>query len=118
MFSARAAVADGEKLPLAADRAGVTFAADIQPIFDGQCVKCHGLEKQKAKLRLDSLGAVLKGGEDGKVIEPGNSAGSDLVLRVAHVGDPDTFMPKGKDGKPLSAGQVGLIRAWIDQGAK
>jgi hypothetical protein len=41
-----------------------------------------------------------------------------LVLSVAQVGDPDGFMPKGKNAKPLTAEQVGLIRAWIDQGAK
>lgn len=117
--SAFAALA-GE-LPPASDKKDVTFAADIQPIFEKSCINCHGAEKQKAKLRLDSLEATLKGGEDGKVIEVGNSAKSSLVLSVAHVGDPDHFMPKAPKGKkvePLTAEQVGLIRAWIDRGAK
>src|SRR4026209_1733103 len=51
------------------------FAKDIKPIFEKSCIKCHGPEKQKGKLRLDSLAAVLKGGQDGKVILPGDNAG-------------------------------------------
>ena len=106
-------------LPPASTKTGVTYATDIQPIFEANCFKCHtGDKKPKAGLALDSLAGVLKGSKDGKVITPGDSAHSDLVLAVAHVGDPDTFMPKGKGAKPLTADQVGLIRAWIDQGAK
>ena len=42
-----------------------------------------------------------------------------LRLAVAHIGDaPDNFMPKGKNAKMLTPDQIGLIRAWIDQGAK
>jgi len=112
---------DVSKIPPASDKKGVTYAADIKPIFEKSCVKCHGAEKQKGKLRLDSLEATLKGGEDGKVIEAGDSAKSMLVQNVAHVGDEDMFMPP-PDNKdkipPLSKEQIGLIRAWIDQGAK
>jgi mono/diheme cytochrome c family protein len=112
---------DVSKIPPASDKKGVTYEADIKPIFEKSCVKCHGAEKQKGKLRLDSLAATLKGGEDGKVIEAGNSAKSMLVHNVAHVGDEDMFMPPpdNKDKiQPLTKEQVGLIRAWIDQGAK
>lgn len=112
---------DISKLPPASDKQGVTYAADIKPILDKSCIKCHGPEKQKGKLRLDSLPAALKGGEDGKVIEAGNSAKSILVHNVAHVGDEDEYMPP-PDNKdkipPLTKEQIGLIRAWIDQGAK
>jgi len=112
---------DASKLPPASDKQGVTYAADIKPIFGKSCVSCHGAEKQKGKLRLDSLEAALKGGEGGKVIEPGKSAESILVANVAHVGDEDEYMPP-PDNKdkipPLTKEQIGLIRAWIDQGAK
>ena len=68
---------------------------------------------------LDTLAGALKGSKDGKVITAGDSAHSDLVLSVAHVGnDKDTFMPKGKGAQKLTDEQIGLIRAWIDQGAK
>jgi hypothetical protein len=112
---------DVSKLPPASDKAGVTYASDVKPIFDHSCVKCHGAEKQKGKLRLDSLEAALKGGEDGKVITPGKSAESVLVHNVAHLGEPDDYMPP-PDNKdklpPLTKEQIGLLRAWIDQGAK
>jgi hypothetical protein len=112
---------DPSKLPPALDRQGVTYAADIKPILDKSCVKCHGVEKPKGKLRLDSLEGALKGGEDGKVVQPGNSAQSMLVHNIAKVGDPDLYMPppKNKAGiGPLTKEQIGLIRTWIDQGAK
>ena len=108
-------------LPPASTKTGVTYATDIKPIFDAACVKCHDSTKPKvaAKLALDTLAGALKGSRDGKVITPGDSAHSDLVLSVAHVGDdPDAFMPKGKGAKKLTNDQIGLIRAWIDQGAK
>lgn len=111
---------DISKLPPPADKKGVTYEADIKPLFAKSCVSCHGPEKAKGKLRLDSLPGALKGGEDGKVVEPGKSADSVLVHNVAHLGDPDDYMPppKNKAGiTQLTADQIGLIRAWIDQGA-
>lgn len=106
-------------LPASSTKTGVTFATDIKPIFDASCIKCHTTgKKPKGGLALDTLDATLKGGKDGKVVTVGDSAKSDLVLAVAHVGDPDDFMPKGHGAKPLTTDQVGLIRAWIDQGAK
>jgi hypothetical protein len=113
--------ADLSKLPPAATKTGVTYATDIKPIFEKSCVKCHSGEKAKAKLHLDSLAGALKGNKDGKVIEPGNSTKSPLVVSVACIGDEEEWMPpKNNKAKiaPLTAEQVGLIRAWIDQGAK
>jgi len=112
---------DKSKLPPASDKKGVTFAADIKPLFEKSCVKCHGAEKPKARLRLDNLEGALKGGDNGKVIEPGKSADSVLVHNVAWLGEEDYFMPpKGNKAgiAQLTKEEVGLIRAWIDQGAK
>jgi uncharacterized membrane protein len=119
---ALAAAADTAQLPPASTKTGVTYATDIKPVFDHSCVKCHSGEKPKAKLRLDTLENALKGGTDGKVITPGDSAKSPLVLNVAHLSkDKDQWMPpphnKANIG-PLTPEQIGLIRAWIDQGAK
>jgi hypothetical protein len=112
---------DVSKLPPPSTRKDVTFATDIKPLLDKSCVKCHGAEKPKAKLRLDSLEGLLKGGEDGKVVEPGNSAKSRLVINVAHLGDEDEWMPPPNNKMKIPAltnDQIGLIRAWIDQDAK
>lgn len=116
-----AADVDTSKLPAASTKTGVTYATDIKPIFDASCVKCHGEQKPKGKLRLDNLEGILKGGQDGKVVEAGKSEKSTLVLNIAHLGDEDDFMPppKNKLGiKKLTDEQIGLVRAWIDQGAK
>jgi mono/diheme cytochrome c family protein len=115
--SLSAADVDVSKLPPAATKTGLTFDKDIKPIFEKSCVKCHGAEKQKGKLRLDSLEASLKGGENGESIVKGNSAKSPLVHTIARL-DPDSAMPPDGKGDPLTKEQIGVIRAWIDQGAK
>ncbi|MGA9778447.1 MAG: c-type cytochrome domain-containing protein [Limisphaerales bacterium] len=109
-------------LPPAAAKQGVVYATDVKPIFDNSCIKCHSGEKPKGHLKLDSLEGALKGGKDGKVIVVGDSAKSPLVLRVAHATkDDDDWMPplhnRANIG-PLTPDQIGLLRAWIDQGAK
>jgi mono/diheme cytochrome c family protein len=112
------AAPDLSKLPPASTQSGITYEKDIKPIFDETCVKCHGEKKQKGKLRLDSLAAVQKGGEDGAVVVAGQSTKSPLLINVAQIGDEDDYMPPTDKAKPLTKEQVGLIRAWIDQGAK
>ena len=102
------------QLPPAANRK-MDFAADIQPILESKCFKCHGSEKQKGGYRLDEAEAALKGGDEhAPNIHPGKSAESPLIQFVAGL-DPDTKMPP--KGEPLTAEQIGLLRAWIDQGA-
>ncbi len=116
-----APAAGAGKLPPPADRKGVTYAADIKPIFDRSCATCHGADRPKGRLRLDNLDGVLKGGGSGKVVIPGNSAGSLLIRNAAHTGDPRAYMPPPNNRsniQPLTSDQIGLLRAWIDQGAK
>jgi len=114
--------ADDPKLPPASTKAAVTYASDMKPIFDASCVKCHSGDKPKARLHMDTLDGVLKGTKEGKIVTPGDSAGSFIVKAIAHAtGDHDSWMPplNNKAGiKPLTPEQIGLIRAWIDQGAK
>ena len=119
-FLALAVDIDISKLPPPSDKKDLTFEKDIKPLFDKSCVECHGAEKPKGKLRLDTLEATLKGGVDGKVLEPGKSANSFLVANIAFLGDEDDWMPPPKETKypKLTPEQVGLVRAWIDQGAK
>lgn len=112
---------DVTKLPPALIKAGVTYEKDIKPLFSENCFKCHGAEKHKGKLRLDSLDAAMKSGENAPNIIAGTSAKSPLVWAIARIGDEDDAMPptpKTGKAKELTKEQVGLIRAWIDQGAK
>jgi len=120
-IAALAAEVDTSSLPPASTQQGVTFAKDIKPIFDKACVACHSAEKPKGKLRLDTLEGTMKGSIDHKVVEPGNSAKSILVQNIGFIGDEDTWMPPpGNTNKidALTKDEIGLIRAWIDQGAK
>jgi hypothetical protein len=89
------------------------FADQIRPIFAARCYQCHGPDVQQNGLRLDSLAAVLKGSDSGKVIEPGSSEKSRLIRRLTALERPQ--MPYG--GPPLPADQIDLIRHWIDGGA-
>lgn len=110
---------DANTLPPASTKSGVTYEANIKPVFEASCFKCHGVEKQKAGLRVDSAKAILKGAKHGKVVKVGDSANSELVKSVAHTSEEeDHWMPPEGKGDSLTAEQVGLIRAWIDQGAK
>jgi uncharacterized membrane protein len=119
---ALSAAADTAKLPPASTKTGVSYATDIKPILDQSCVKCHSGEKPKAHLKLDTLEGVLKGSKDGKIVTAGDSANSFIVKSIAHTTDDhDSWMPplhNKANISPLTAEQIGLIRAWIDQGAK
>ena len=57
---------DLSKLPPAAGKKGVTYAKDIRAIFEESCFRCHGEERQKGNLRLDSLQACSKAGKTAK----------------------------------------------------
>lgn len=91
----------------------VDFASEVLPIFKASCFGCHGEEKQRGGLRMDSLESLLKGGDSGPAVIPGNSAKSPLILRVTGVEEPR--MPMGQ--APLSKAQITTLKQWIDQGA-
>ncbi len=113
---AAAATLDPAQLPPAASEA-VDFARDIRPLFEASCLKCHGPEKAKNGFRLDSRERALAGGDNGVDIVPGDGGKSPLVHYVARL-VPDLEMPPEGKGEKLTLKQVGVVRAWIDQGAK
>src|SRR5260221_10871758 len=89
---------DVSKLPPASDKQGLTYAKDIRPLFEASCFRCHGADRPKAGLRLNSLEAVLKGGEDGKVVIPQKSKESPLLVAVAQIDDETAMPPKRGPG--------------------
>ena len=115
---------DVSKLPPAAAKKGVTFAADIKPLFEKTCAKCHGadVEKPKGKFRSDSAANVIKGGGEGAAVTPGDVAKSPVLAMISWATeDEDMYMPpKGNKAKiaQLTKEEVGLVRAWVEQGAK
>lgn len=101
-------------LPPAADRP-VDFVRDIQPLFQKHCLSCHDARKQRGGLRLDLKAATFKGGETfTPVLIAGKSSESPLIRIVAGLEEGYTMPP---EGERLTAAEVGLLRAWIDQGA-
>ncbi|MEX2382530.1 MAG: PSD1 and planctomycete cytochrome C domain-containing protein [Opitutales bacterium] len=96
----------------------VDFSRDIKPILEQSCLECHGAHRARPRGRflLDSREHALTSGAEGNNILPGNSARSPLIHYVARL-VPDLEMPPIDDGEPLSARQVSLLRAWIDDGA-
>lgn len=95
----------------------IEFDRDIRPIFETSCARCHVSEKPKSHFRLDNRDAALKGGnENDSDIVPGDSTNSFLIKYVARQ-VPDMEMPPVSKGNPLTPEQVGLLRAWINQGA-
>jgi Planctomycete cytochrome C len=145
-----AADVDIRKLPPVSTKEGVTFDKDIRPLFQASCVRCHSGERAKRGLRLDTRENVLKGSNERKVVIPGDSAHSLLVIAAARIDDKTAMPPKPRQrpsgppgtapqsapgnsanpfsgepqqmgmplSKPLTPEEVGLVRAWIDQGAK
>lgn len=94
----------------------VIYKDVIAPIFEAKCTKCHGPEKAKAKLRLNTHELVMKGGENGKCIKPGDGKGSRMVKQFHLPESDDAHMPP--TGKPqLSAAEIAAITWWIDKGA-
>jgi len=116
MTEAFTAVGQPSELPKPAAGA-IDFKRQVAPIFEQSCLKCHSGERPKGKFALTTRQNALKGGQDQVDIIPGNSANSPLIRFVARV-VPDSEMPPVNKGEPLTAGQVGLLRAWIDQGAQ
>ncbi|HXG11922.1 MAG TPA: PSD1 and planctomycete cytochrome C domain-containing protein [Gemmataceae bacterium] len=92
------------------------YLRDIKPILTKHCYSCHGPEKQRSNLRLDTVAGALKGGDTGPAIVPGKSSESRLIKAVTGTDDLIPQMPP--KGDRLSAEQVALLRAWIDAGAK
>ena len=107
-------VALADDLPPAVERK-IDFVQDVRPLLKGRCWSCHGGEKQESGLRLDRRDLLMNGGDLGKILESGKSDSSRLIHYV-HGTDPDHIMPP--EGDRLTKEQIGILRAWIDQGCE
>lgn len=92
----------------------VSFHGQILPILRESCFDCHGPERQKGKLRLDSAKAILAGSEQGPVLVAGQPAESKLYTLTTLPPDHEDSMPA--KGDPLTKEQTELLRLWILQG--
>jgi mono/diheme cytochrome c family protein len=91
----------------------VDFKSEIKPIFEASCIRCHGRGRSRGGFQIDSRQTLLKGGDTGPAALSGNSAGSYIIELVSGLNS-EEVMPK--KGKRLTPAEVGVLRAWIDQG--
>ena len=97
----------------------VDFEQEILPVLKNNCLACHNQTKAKADLVLETPQTILKGGESGSAVIPGHSSES-LLLKLASHQDKPVMPPKENkvNASDLTSEQLGLIKLWIDQGAK
>jgi hypothetical protein len=94
----------------------IDFSREVRPLLEQYCFKCHGPEKQKGGLRLDTKEAAFKPADSGeKAIVPGRASESRLIQLVSSKDDAER-MPSKSDA--LSSAQIDLLRRWIDAGAE
>src|SRR6476469_8494128 len=89
------------------------FQEEVWPLLENTCLRCHGPEKHKADLRLDSREAALKGGENGPALVPGKPAESLLLKLVRHAEADRKMPPKDK----LLDTEISSLERWIADGA-
>ncbi len=107
--------AGGETFAAGSDEAANMrfFEQNIRPLLAKNCYECHGAEKTKGDLHLDSRAGILVGGVNGPAVAPGKPAESLLMLAVSHT-DEDLKMPPKK---PLAERDIKLLEKWIALGA-
>ncbi len=91
------------------------FEKEVRPVLADHCYKCHGKEKQKSGLRLDSRASILKGGEVGPVVVPGKPETSRLILSINHVKAKDVE-PMPNADKKIPAKDIAALTEWVRQG--
>jgi WD40 repeat protein len=97
----------------------VNFDKDILPLLRRSCLACHSASERQGDLVLESPEAMRKGGDSGPALQPGRGSESLLLKLAAHQIDP-VMPPVGNDvnAPALTSEELGLLRLWIDQGAR
>lgn len=102
--------------PLPDVQEALAYQDVVKPILETKCYSCHGANKQKGKLRMDDSLALMKGGKDGKIIEPRDAANSEMIKRLLLPVDNEDHMPPKEKPQPTE-NQIALLHWWIDNGA-
>lgn len=97
----------------------VIFEKEVLPILQKNCLACHSASERQGGLVLETSASILKGGDNGPAAIPGNAAGSLLLKLAAHQQEP-VMPPADNDvaASNLSPAQLGLLKLWIEQGAR
>jgi WD40 repeat protein len=112
---------DAKPIPIAEIKheGPVSFEQEILPVLTKNCLACHNATKAESSLVLETPASILKGGDSGPAVVASKSAES-LLLKVASHQDEPLMPPADNNvgAKALSSDQLGLLKLWIDQGAK
>lgn len=90
------------------------YQKQIAPILTRYCVGCHNAEDKEGKLNLESFPALMKGGENGKILTPGNPTKSKMIAMVQRKTEP--FMPPEGNEAPTKK-EIALLVSWVKAGA-
>jgi formylglycine-generating enzyme required for sulfatase activity len=96
----------------------IDFQKQIKPILELECLSCHGPERPRGGLNLDSLAGAIAGGDYGASLVPGKPEESPLYTSTILPADHDDLMPPANRGGPLPEEITELLRLWIEQGAQ
>jgi WD40 repeat protein len=106
------------KVKVPARKEPVSYSNDVAGFLEDKCVGCHGSALAENKLSLEDVPAMLKGGKHGSALVPGKADESLLFKMAAHRVEP-VMPPKDKPANsPLDPDELGLLKLWIDAGAK
>ncbi|MDP6596602.1 MAG: c-type cytochrome domain-containing protein [Candidatus Poribacteria bacterium] len=95
----------------------VNFSKRVLPIFQKNCISCHGPDEQAKGLRLDSVADIMDANADGLLLVAGKADESELFRRISLPEDDQEIMPPSDFGSPLSTADQELIKQWINEGA-
>ena len=93
----------------------IDFDKEIRPILESACIHCHGPEEDKGDLRMHEEKLVLREGDNGPILKPGDSHNSSLYWTTDLPEDDDLIMPP--KGDPLTQRQKDLLKTWVEEGA-
>jgi len=92
----------------------VSYTRQIQPLFQRECLPCHGGSNPTSGYSMETRDLLVKGGRHGVAVVPGKGAQSSLVRYLS--GDIKPKMPPGPNA--LDKDTIALVQRWIDEGAK
>lgn len=98
----------------------IEFNRDIRPILSNKCYYCHGPDEnnRQADLRLDTREGAIRSLGSYAAIVPGDSASSELLVRVGLDDDDEVMPPPEAKKERLTPAEIAKLKLWIDQGAE
>jgi len=93
------------------------YTTRVKPIFEANCMRCHGGLNRRGGLNMDTRESMLRGGHDGSILMPGDPANSLLVKLIRHEGPADDPMDMPPKRPKLSDADIAVVTQWVRAGA-